>query len=199
MIDDDKLPEGATPLDPDEAEGLIPGLTTRGELNAFEQRNIARAVAWSRSSKKLRSTLFEFESLKLLHKRMFDETWKWAGKFRLTGKNIGVEPAQIQMQLHVLSADGNYWLDNQIFAIEECAIRFHHRLVSIHPFPNGNGRHARLVADLLLYYSSKRVFSWGGDSLDVEGTTRQRYIQALQKADAGNYESLLNFAFGIPK
>ncbi|MCC7527420.1 MAG: mobile mystery protein B, partial [Candidatus Melainabacteria bacterium] len=185
MIDDDKLPEGATPLDPDEAEGLIPGLTTRGELNTFEQRNIARAVAWSRSSKKLRSTLFEIESLKFLHKRMFDETWKWAGKFRLTGKNIGVEPAQIQMQLHMLSADGNYWLDNQIFPIEECAIRFHHRLVSIHAFPNGNGRHARLVADLLMYYSNRRIFSWGGESLDVEGKTRQRYIQALQQADAG--------------
>ena len=193
MIDDDKLPEGATPLDPDEAEGLIPGLTTRGELNTFEQRNIARAVAWSRSSKKLRSTLFEIESLKLLHKRMFDETWKWAGKFRLTGKNIGVEPSQIQMQLHMLSADGNYWLDNQIFPIEECAIRFHHRLVSIHPFPNGNGRHARQMADLLLKDLAGQPFDWGRRSLATAGEARNQCLNALRAADTGDYRALFAF------
>ncbi|MBA3993345.1 MAG: hypothetical protein C0469_07445 [Cyanobacteria bacterium DS2.3.42] len=196
MNDDTKLPEGATPLDPDEADGLIPGLITRGELNSFEQRNIANAVSWSRSSKRLRRSLLQIDSLKLLHKKMFDETWEWAGKFRLTGKNIGVEPAQILTQLHNLCADGNYWIENKIFSLEECAIRFHHRLVSVHPFPNGNGRHSRLVADLLLYYSENRFFSWGGESLDVEGRTRQLYIRALQHADQGNYEPLMNFAVG---
>jgi len=196
MADGTSLPEGATPLDLDEAAGLIPGLTTRGELNAYEQRNIVQAVIWSRRSTKLRQSLFSIDSLKLLHKRMFDETWKWAGTFRTTGKNLGVEPYQIQTQLANLCADGNYWLENQVFSIDHCAIRFHHRLVSIHPFPNGNGRHSRLVADLLMFYARKPIFSWGGYSLDVEGVTRTQYLAALREADKGKYELLMKFALG---
>lgn len=194
MTYSDSLPEGATPIDQEEAEGLIPGLTTRAELNAFEQQNIARAVLWSRTSKRLKKSLIQIDSLKLLHKRMFDQTWKWAGKFRSSGKNIGVDAIQIQPQLHSLCGDFEYWVRNEYYSIEECAIRFHHRLVSIHPFPNGNGRHARLASDLVLFYADKKPFSWGGNSLDVEGKTRSEYISALQRADRGDYSQLLKFA-----
>ncbi len=135
MIDETQNPEGATPLDPDEAAGLKPGLTTRGELNAFEQANIAQAVAWVRTSRKLKTSLFTVDAMKLIHRRMFDDTWEWAGKFRSTGKNIGVEPYLIQTQLANLCADGKYWTDNNTFPRDVCALRFHHRLVSIHPFP----------------------------------------------------------------
>ena len=115
-------------------------------------------------------------------------------RLELQEKTWGVEPYQIPMQLSNLCADGNYWLEHQVFSLDHCAIRFHHRLVSIHPFPNGNGRHGRLVADLLMLYSGKPIFSWGGQSLDVQGATRKKYLKALREADAGKYESLISFA-----
>ena len=192
--DNAKLPEGATPLDPDEAAGLIPGLSTRGELNAFEQANIAQSVAWALTSRILKNNLLAIDSLKLLHRHMFNDTWKWAGTFRTTGKNIGVEPHLIQMQLGNLCGDGAYWLANKTFSIDVCAIRFHHRLVSIHPFPNGNGRHARLTADLMMIFTGKSPFSWGGQSIDVDGDTRTSYLAALRAADRGNYQPLIDFA-----
>lgn len=194
MTNDTEIPEGATPLDADEAAGLKPGLTTRGELNAFEQANIAQGFTWARKSRKLKGNLLSIDSIKLLHKRMFDDTWKWAGTFRTTGKNIGVEPYLIQTQLATLCGDGNYWLENKTFSIDICAIRFHHRLVSIHPFPNGNGRHSRLVADLLMLFAGQSPFSWGGTSIDVEGSTRTNYLNALRSADRGNYDLLIEFA-----
>ena len=125
---------------------------------------------------------------------MFDETWRWAGQFRQSGKNIGVEPHQIITQLGNLCADGKYWIENKSFATDEIAVRFHHRLVSVHPFANGNGRHARLVADLLLLYAKLPALTWGGQSLDVEGATRSEYLSALRRADKGNYKQLLDFA-----
>lgn len=194
MTNEAEIPKGATPLDPDEAAALKPGLTTGRELNAFEQANITQAVAWARKSRKLKSSLLSIDSIRLLHKRMFDDTWKWAGNFRTTGKNIGVEPYLIQSQLATLCGDGNYWLENKTFPIDICAIRFHHRLVSIHPFPNGNGRHSRLVADLLMIFSGKSPFTWGGASIDFEGNTRTNYLNALRSADKGNYELLIEFA-----
>jgi Fic-DOC domain mobile mystery protein B len=125
---------------------------------------------------------------------MFDDTWVWAGKFRTTGKNLGVEPHLIQTQLANLCADGKYWIENETFPTEICAVRFHHRLVSIHPFPNGNGRHSRLVADLTMHYAGKPPFTWGGYSIDVEGRTRTDYLHALRLADKGEYSALVEFA-----
>lgn len=190
------VPPDATALDAEELDGLIPGLSTRLELNAFEQANIARAVVWSRASRKLKHEPFTIESVRLLHRKMFDETWTWAGKFRTSGKNLGVEPYLIQEQLACLCSDGIYWLDKQVYPIQECAVRFHHRLVSIHPFPNGNGRHARLFADVLLFHAKQPALKWGGRVLDVEGDTRAKYLEALRQADDGKYAKLLKFAMG---
>ena len=187
-------PEGATPIEPDDLTDLIPSLKTRQELNEFEQRNIAKARAWARRSRKLRKDLLNIESLKLLHKMMFDETWKWSGRFRTRQTNIGVEPYQISNQLANLCADAKVWIEHKMFSSTVFAIRFHYRLVSIHPFINGNGRHARLVADLLMIYASEPPFKWGGKSLDVEGETRAQYLAALKKADRGNYDELISFA-----
>ena len=188
------LPEGSTALDPDEAAGLKPGLATWAELNAFEQANIAQALIWATKSRTLKRSLLTVNSLRLLHRRMFDDTWSWAGTFRVTGKNIGAEPHMIQILLGQLCGDGAYWLENETYPISESAIRFHHRLVSIHPFPNGNGRHSRLTADLLMMFAGHSPFSWGGQSIDVEGHTRNRYLEALRAADRGSYSLLLEFA-----
>lgn len=125
---------------------------------------------------------------------MFCDTWRWAGTFRHSGKNIGCDWTQIGMQLRQLLDNVAFWIEHQIFPVEEVAIQFHHRLVLIHPFPNGNGRHARLMADVLLRQLDLPAFSWGGNAqLVADNELRRRYITALRAADAGNYGPLAAF------
>jgi Fic-DOC domain mobile mystery protein B len=190
-----ETPEGATPLDDETIKGLIPSIRTQGELNEFEANNIAHALIWAKKSRTLKRDLFSVSGLCLLHEKMFSETWTWAGKFRVRQTNIGVAPAQIQIQLGALLGDVKYWLDNKTYPLDEIGVRFHHRLVLIHPFPNGNGRFARIAADLLISHNSGRPFEWGGGSLQNASDRRRAYIQSLVVADRdGDYEPLLQFA-----
>ena len=131
--------------------------------------------------------------LRELHRRMFSDTWDWAGKFRRTMKNIGVAPELVPERTQNLFRDVQYWLDHHTYAVDEIAARFHHMLVAIHPFPNGNGRHARLMADALLRQVGASPFTWGSASLDAESAIRKRYLRALQAADTGDYAPLLSF------
>lgn len=141
------LPEGATPLDPDEDEGLIPPhITTGAELNAWEQANILRAQEWL-GKRRSTSPVIDMGFLRELHRRMFSDTWEWAGKFRKTMKNIGVAQELVPERTQNLLDEVQHWLDHETYPVDEIAARFHHLLVAIHPFPNGNGRHARLMAD----------------------------------------------------
>ncbi len=142
------LPTGATPIDPDEAEGLLPEhVTTRGELDELEEANIQEGLEWALGrSREVLSEEFVYE----LHRRMFDSVWAWAGKVRLTDKNIGVDKNIVRTEVRKLIDDALYWRENLVYEPDGLAVRFHYRLVSIHPFPNGNGRHARLMADLLI-------------------------------------------------
>lgn len=183
---------GATPLDPDEAHGLIPGhIRTQAELNQWEQANVMEGSTWA-----LRFRTRDFLSeafVRELHRRMFGSTWRWAGTFRTTGKNIGVDAAQVSIQLRELLENTRYWIEHQTFTLDEIASRFHHRLVVIHPFPNGNGRHARLMTDVLLLRNGAAAFSWGGANLEASGDARDRYLTALRAADAGDYALLLDF------
>jgi Fic-DOC domain mobile mystery protein B len=188
----DYLP-GATPLDADELASLIPQhITTQGELNEWEQLNILQGEAWAK--KQQRKDLLDEGFVRQLHKQMFNETWKWAGAFRKSDKNIGVDWRQIGVRLRDLFADVRYQIDNDTFAPDEIAVRFHHRLVSIHPFPNGNGRHARLMADLLVVRLNQPRFTWGSKSLVEATIVRDHYIQALQSADQHDYQLLCVFA-----
>lgn len=186
-------PEGATPLDPDLMAALIPDLSTQGELNEFEAQNIAEALRWALRSRTLKRDLLTRSGLMLLHKRMFDQTWRWAGKFRTTDTNIGVSWHQVPTMLQNLCDDTQYQLENAVYDWDELAARFHHRLVWIHPFPNGNGRHARLATDLLLAYYQQPIFTWGSVSLITDNTTRQKYLSSLRAADAGEFTLLLRF------
>ena len=188
----DDLPTGATPIDPDEAEGLIPEhVATRGELDELEEANIQEGLEWAlRSSREVLSEEFLYE----LHRRMFDAIWTWAGKVRLTDKNIGVDKNIVRTEVRKLIEDAHYWRENTVYEPDELAVRFHHRLVSIHPFPNGNGRHARLMADLLARELGESAFSWGGVSLTNTSDLRTEYIGALRAADGGNVDPLLKFA-----
>ncbi len=190
----DSLPAGATPLDPDEAVGLIPEhLSTRGELNAWEQVNIAKADDWLRRRQNGGSVL-NMDFLRELHRQMFSDTWKWAGKFRWTLKNIGVLSEAIPEQTYNLLSETRYWIEHHTYSVDEIAVRFHHRLVAVHPFPNGNGRHGRLMTDALLRKLDAPPFTWGSGAIDDRGAVRDRYLHALRSADSGDYAPLLAFA-----
>jgi Fic-DOC domain mobile mystery protein B len=185
---------GATPLDPDEAAGLIPGhISTQSELNEWEQANILEAGRWLKHPARKREDVLSERFARELHKRMFHRTWKWAGTFRRSDKNIGIDWRQIGVQLRNLLDDVKYQLEHKTYPADEIATRFHHRLVSIHPFPNGNGRHARMMTDVLLAKVGAANFSWGRADIVSAGATRETYLHALQAADAGNIAPLLAF------
>lgn len=189
-----QYPAGATPLDPDEMDGLkIKHITTRQELDRWEQDNINDAIQWL--ERKRQTDILTESFIKTLHQKMFGKVWKWAGTFRRSGKNIGVDWPQISVQVHNLLNDVRYWIDNKTYEDDEIAVRLHHKLVWIHPFANGNGRHARLMADVLL----KEVLHKGPFSWDIQGVTnpdeaRTKYLLALRLADKNNYSELLKFA-----
>ena len=185
-------PTGATPLDADELASLIPGhITTQGELNEWEQLNIVQGENWAR---KQRKEILNEGFLRQLHQQMFDETWKWAGEFRKSDKNIGVDWLKIGVELKKLLDDTHYQIEHASYPSDEIAVRFHHRLVAIHPFPNGNGRHARLMADLLVEHLGHPRFTWGRRSLVDASETRRDYIAALKAADARDIAPLMAFA-----
>ena len=184
--------DAATPLTPAERADLIPSyISLRQELNEAEQIGIANADQWAFSRK--RDVLFEGFLLRL-HRRMFSDVWRWAGQYRTSERNIGVDHWTIAIELRNLLDDTRFWIANQTYSSDEIAIRFHHRLVLIHPFPNGNGRHARLTADLLVVALGRSRFSWGRTSLTDAGETRRRYVAALRQADRHNITPLLTFA-----
>lgn len=185
--------DGATPLEYDEMEGLLlTHITTRAELDRWEMDNINRAYQWA-DRLKHRNILNE-DFICLLHKRMFGNVWKWAGQFRKSDKNIGIPWVEIAVELKLLCDDVNAWLEFNTYPPDEFAARFHHRLVYIHPFANGNGRHTRLMADLILEKLFKTPpFTWGGAILTKQGESRSVYIRALKAADNHDYSLLMKF------
>ena len=183
--------DGGTELTEEEREGLIPSyITLRSELNEAEQANILEAEEWAFARKR---DLLEEKFLNNLHKRMYGNVWRWAGRYRTSGKNIGIDAYRIPTDLRQLLDDCRYWIENGTYEPDEIAVRFHHRIVSIHCYPNGNGRHARLAADLLLRSMGHERFSWGEKNLVDVGETRARYIAALQAADKHDIGPLLEF------
>tara|TARA_B110000285_G_C14969457_1_gene535799 strand:- start:144 stop:740 length:597 start_codon:yes stop_codon:yes gene_type:complete len=188
--------DGQTPLDEDEKEGLkIKSITTQGELDEFEQLNIEKAVEWTIHANLKPEKILTEKFIKDLHKKMYGDVWKWAGEFRKSNKNIGVEWTQIGIELKVLLDDMKFWIDNNTFPPEEISIRFKHRIVVIHCFPNGNGRHSRMIADLIMeYIFGLDIFSWNQSNMVKANDTRKTYIAALRKADQGDITELINFA-----
>ena len=187
-------PEGATPLDPDELEGLKhKHVTNRGQLDHLEQANIEKGQRWLARRKK--KHILNERFVRDLHTKLFGEVWTWAGTFRKTEKNIGIDPFQIAVQLRTLLDDVQFWVENDTYPPHEIAARFHHRLVFIHLFPNGNGRHARIMANTVLtHLMGVEPIDWsGGYSLSSMTERRKCYIQALREADKGNYDPLLKF------
>ena len=193
MTDLFQEPEDATPLEPDERDGLLQSwITTRADLNVAEQDNIDAGAAWAFRQRRRDNATVDFAMT--LHKRMFGDVWNWAGTYRQTERNIGIDPARVAQEMAQLFDDVHYWVGHEIYLPDEIAVRLHHRLVFIHPFPNGNGRHARMMADLLIRRLGGQPFTWGGGSLADIGELRKSYIAALREADGHNIEPLLAFA-----
>ncbi|GGH15918.1 mobile mystery protein B [Pedobacter zeae] len=188
--------DGQTPLDEDEKDGLlISTIATREELDEFEQQNIEEAIKWTLSKKFKPEKLLTEAFIKDIHKRMYKDVWKWAGTFRRTNKNIGVDRWQVAIELKNLLEDTRFWIENNTYSPDEIAIRFKHRIVSIHCFSNGNGRHSRLLADIIVEkLFHKKVFTWGAENLSRESENRRNYINSLKLADNGDYRGLLLFA-----
>jgi Fic-DOC domain mobile mystery protein B len=189
-----KTSDGNTPLSAEELADLIPNLATREELNEWERENILQAREWGNRGRTSPYEMVSDEYIRKLHERMFDQTWKWAGQYRTTEKNSGVPFHEISERLGVLFGDVRYWIENRTFSLDEIAVRFHHRLAAIHPFPNGNGRHARLIADLLIMKLGGPAFTWGSRDLMTQGEARARYLDAQRAADNGDIQPLLKFA-----
>ena len=137
-----------------------------------------------------RKAALDEQMIRDIHRRMFDKTWRWAGCYRTSDKNIGSYWANIPSDVRNLVDDGVYWFEHGTYPIYEAAMRLHHRLVRVHPFPNGNGRHARLWCDLLLTQNGREPFQWKSDQLDKPGVTRDQYVHALGRADAGDFDEL---------
>ena len=198
MSRDFTYPEGATPLTNDELHDLIPRhVSSQSELNAVEQMNVAKAIMQLSRKKISHKDILDEGFVRRLHKNLFGEVWKWAGKYRKSDKNIGVSWLEIPIHLKKLLGDVKYQIEFKSYSIDEIAMRFHHRLVQVHPFPNGNGRHSRIITDFLLTSLGSQGFSWGGFSLtdySKQTAVRKKYIRALREADKGSIDSLMNFA-----
>jgi Fic-DOC domain mobile mystery protein B len=186
--------DGNTPLSPEELADLIPNLASKEELNEWERENMLLGREWATSDRTSPADMVSDQYIRKLHEKMFDATRKWAGQYRLTEKNIGVPVHEIRDRLMTLFGDVRYWIESRTHSPDEIALRFHHRLVFIHPFSNGNGRHARLIADVLITKLGRPSFTWGSANLVKEGEARTRYLEAIRAADDGDIQSLLKFA-----
>lgn len=190
-------PQGTTPLEEEDLKGLKPDfVATRSDLNQVEYENIAKALPWAEEQARRLGPLrlLEYSFLFALHRRMFEDVWSWAGKQRQRQTNIGIAPSQISVGVRQALDDAKYWHSHDVCSVDERAARIHYRLVSVHPFPNGNGRCTRLFADLYLVSVGVPKFTWGASRLDIQSGTRKTYINSLIKAEADDCASLINFA-----
>lgn len=185
---------GATPLSPDDLKGLIPTyITTRAQLNTAEQQNILDAIAWTSRRRPIHEILTE-DFVFALHEKMFSQVWRWAGDVRQANTNIGVDYWTIRAELRNLLEDARTWITNEVYPPDEMAVRLKHRMVRIHPFRNGNGRHSRMMADIAIKALGGEYFSWGGRNLVEPSEARESYMRALYTADAHDVRPLLLFS-----
>lgn len=192
MIDGVGEPHGATPLTADDMQGLkLPHVTTRGQLDEVEQANVAQGLRWLERTR--RGNILDDVFVRKLHRQLFGDVWRWAGKYRLRETNIGVAPHEIATQMRLLLDNARTWCKQDVYPPTEAAARFHHRMVQIHPFPNGNGRHARIAADeLLKRYFGHQPIKWAsGYGLERDNARRDAYLRVLRRADAGDFEALI--------
>ena len=195
MTDLFQEPDDATPLDPTLRNDLLQTwISSRRDLNEAEQDNILKGSAWARRRRNAKATdLLHDSYVRALHKQMFGDVWKWAGTYRQSDLNIGIAPHLVPAEIPALLDNVRFWIENKTFPPDDIAARLHHRLTEIHAFPNGNGRHAREMADLLIERLGGETFTWGSGSLQDTGALRTKYVSALKAADNHDIAALLNF------
>ena len=194
-MDEKEVKDARTAISLEDAAALKPNLATRRDLDEWEYKNILEGRAWALDSRRLKRTDPLTEPyIRKLHFRMFNQTWGWAGKYRTTNPNLGIPHHEIRDRLGQLLGNARYWLENKTYDLDEIGVRVHHEAVQIHPFPDGNGRHTRLFADVIVAHGGREPFSWGPDNLVAAGAARDQYIKALKQADAGDIQGLLKFA-----
>ena len=188
--------EGQTPLDEDEREGLYDKtIESQSELDEREQGNIINAREWVIDISPNLDEILSEDFIKRVHKKMFGDVWKWAGKYRSANKNLGADKFEISIELRKVFDDCKFWIENKSFSEDEIAVRFKHRVVVVHPFANGNGRHSRLIGDIMISkYFKLTAFSWSSKGLIAADEARKQYLSALRKADNGSYDELVKFA-----
>ena len=189
-------PDGATPLSPDDLQGLkLPHIQTRAQLNEIEAANILQGQIWaSNITSPSRDDIFSREFVVALHKNLLGDVWEWAGSFRLRELNIGVDPKNIPVDLNNFLEDAKLWIKFKHFSDLELSARIQHRLVQIHPFPNGNGRHSRMFTDITrVYLLNKKPLRWANVSLENISKERHAYIASLRKADGGDFSAMINY------
>lgn len=199
MIDPVVDPYGATPLTLDDMRGLkLRHVTTRGQLDEVEQANVAQGLRWLARTR--RGDILDDAFVRKLHMQLFGDVWTWAGSYRMRETNIGIAPPEIAVQLRLLLENARTWCEENVYSPMEAAARFHHRMVQIHLFPNGNGRHARIAADeFLKRYFDRPPIEWAsGHDLQRDNERRDAYLQALRRADAGDFEALFKFVGAAP-
>jgi len=195
---DDYIP-GQSPLPPSWKKDLIPPIDTYEELNEHESLNIQQVVQKYQFGGRKKWPVSDLQFVKRLHREMYGDVWTWAGEFRMRDQetNIGVEAGKISLELGKTCEDCKYWIEHQSFSPMEIAVRYHYRIVAIHPFPNGNGRFSRFIANLTMLSLGEKVLTWGGGAITSAGKTRDEYISALQEADNKRFARLIAFAKSI--
>jgi Fic-DOC domain mobile mystery protein B len=196
MTDLFQEPDDATPLDPDLRKGLRQTwITNRSDLNEAEQENILKGSAWARRNRRTpeATDILTDNFVRTLHEQMFGEVWRWAGSYRQNDVNIGIDPQLVPARMPELLSTVRFWIEQKTYPADEIAVRLHHSLTQIHGFPNGNGRHAREMADLLIERLGGDAFTWGSGSLQDTGALRTKYVTALKAADGHNMTPLMEF------
>jgi Fic-DOC domain mobile mystery protein B len=189
-----ETPSANSVITPEERALLLPSLSTRAQLNEVERLGINAARVWAlRATVLQRGDLLTEAFSRELHRRMFGGIWRGAGRYRTTGREPGWEPHRIAEGVGMFLDDTDGWLRFSTYPVHEAAVRLHQRLVAIHPWSNGNGRHARLMADVVVASHGEKPLTWG--SRDPE-SARRRYAEALRAAETGDVAPLLQFAVG---
>jgi Fic-DOC domain mobile mystery protein B len=198
MTDLFQEPEDATPLDTNLRNDLLQTwITDRSDLNEAEQENILKGSAWAGRNRRIPEAvdILNDNFVKTLHQQMFGEVWRWAGSYRQTELNIGIDPHLIPARMPEFLGTVRFWIKEKTYPADEIAVRLHHGLTQIHAFPNGNGRHAREMADLLIERLGGKAFTWGGASRNLQdtGSLRTKYVAALKSADGHDMAPLMEF------
>jgi len=190
--------DGQTPLSEEEKEGILSKtISTHGDLDELEQANIESALLWVKGKKFNKEEVLSEDFIKKLHKKMFGDVWRWAGDFRRSEKNIGISWTSIGVELRKLLDNTLFLIENEVLPSDEIAIDFKHKLVNIHCFPNGNGRHSRMMADIIIEkIYEETIFSWNSSNMVKADETRANYINAIRKGDDGDIKPLIEFARG---